>query len=509
MEAEGRKPSPLTPLPEAEGKKPSPLTPLPQGQGKKPAPRTSFSERKGKKPSRPAPLPQGQGNKHSRPAPLPEGPEKNAAPSDFFAVCPRGLQELLAYELQACGARSVRPAPGGAGFDGTLATAYAANLHSRLASRVLWRLTGGAYRNETDLYEMALALAWEDHFRPSQTLRVDVTATRSPLRSLQFATLKIKDAIADRMRERCGERPSVDRSTPDVQVLAHLTDQRADLYLDLSGEALFKRGWRLDKGEAPLKENLAAGLLACSGWSPDTPLHDPFCGSGTIAIEAACIASRRAPGLGRRFAFEKLLGFDARAWRDLLGQARQAVDERARFLISGSDISTRVIETALANARRAGLAHAMGAGSLRFHAADARTAPAPSFTPGSTTEGKPALAPGTTTEGLPSFAPGAPAPGAKEGLIVTNPPYGQQSEPKSATVARLMDRFGDQLKHAYPGWDAWLLSGDRDLPAQLKLKETRRTVLFNGPIECRFYRFELVAGSYRRTRLSNLSPTAS
>jgi putative N6-adenine-specific DNA methylase len=392
--------------------------------------------------------------------------------NDFFAVCPRGLQDVLALELQAGGARSVQPTPGGAGFDGSLATAYAANLHSRLASRVLWRLAGGGYRNESDLYEMARAIAWEEHFRPSQTLRVDVTATRSPLRSLQFATLKIKDAIVDRMRERCGTRPSVERSAPDVQVLAHLTEQRADLYLDLSGEALFKRGWRLEKGEAPLKENLAAGLLACAGWSPDVALHDPFCGSGTIAIEAACIASRRAAGLGRRFAFEKLLGFDARAWRDLQEQAHAAVDQRALFHISGSDISTHVIETALANARRAGLTRSISDGSLSFAAADARTAPAPAFAPD----------------------------GATPGLIVTNPPYGQQSEPKSATVARLMDRFGDQLKRAYPGWDAWLLSGDRNLPAQLKLKETRRTVLFNGPIECRFFRFQLVAGSYRRIR---------
>jgi putative N6-adenine-specific DNA methylase len=403
-------------------------------------------------------------------------------PNDFFAVCPRGLQDLLAQELQACGARSVQPAPGGAGFDGSLATAYAANLHSRLASRVLWRLTGGSYRNESDLYEMARAVAWETHFKPSQTLRVDVTATRSPLRSLQFATLKIKDAVVDRMRELCGDRPSIDRSVPDVQLLAHLTQQRADLYLDLSGEPLFKRGWRLEKGEAPLKENLAAGLLASAGWGPAVPLHDPFCGSGTIAIEAACIATRRAPGLSRRFAFEKLLGFDARAWRELLRQAREAVDEQARFQISASDISTRVIDTALANARRAGLARSIADGSLAFCAADARTAPAPAFAPGGATAGLPV----------------EPPAGAKAGLIVTNPPYGQQSEPKSATVARLMDRFGDQLKRAYPGWDAWLLSGDRDLPAQLKLREARRTVLYNGPIECRFYRFELVAGSYRR-----------
>jgi putative N6-adenine-specific DNA methylase len=396
-----------------------------------------------------------------------------AAARAFFAVCPRGLQDLLAAELQACGATKVAPGPGGAGFDGSLATAYAVNLQSRLASRVLWRLAGGSYRDESDLYELARSVAWEEHFKPSQTLRVDVTATRSPLRSLQFATLRVKDAIADRMRERCGERPSVDRAVPDVQVVAHLAQQRADLYLDLSGEPLFKRGWRLEKGEAPLKENLAAGLLACAGWTPAVALHDPFCGSGTIPIEAACIATRRAPGLARHFAFEKLLGFDARAWRQILVQAREAVDERAPFRISGSDISTRVVQTALANAQRAGLAGSIQAGSLGFSAGDARTAPAP----------------------------------AASGLIVTNPPYGVQSEPKSATVARLMGDLGDQLKQGYAGWDAWLLSADRDLPAQLKLKEARRTVLFNGPIECRFYRFELVAGSYRRVSAHQPAPS--
>jgi putative N6-adenine-specific DNA methylase len=383
--------------------------------------------------------------------------------SAFFAVCPRGLQDLLAAELRACGARAVQPAPGGAGFDGSLLTAYAANLHSRLASRVLWRLAGGPYRNETELYELARSVAWESHFTPMQTLRVDISATRSPLRSLQFAALKIKDAIADRMRERCGARPSVDRAAADVTVVAHLAQLRADLYLDLSGEALFKRGWRLEKGEAPLKENLAAGLLACAGWSPEVALHDPFCGSGTIPIEAACIATRRAPGLARHFAFERLLGFDARGWRGLVEQARDAVDDRGGFRISGADISTRVVQTALANAQRAGLAGAIRSRSLLFTAADARTAAAP----------------------------------AAAGLIVTNPPYGLQSEPKSASVASLMSRFGDQLKRAYAGWEAWPLSGDRDLPAQLKLKEMRRTVLFNGPIECRLYRFELVSGSYR------------
>lgn len=384
----------------------------------------------------------------------------------FFAVCPRGLQELLGEELRGIGAHSPSPVAGGVAFEADLATAWAANLHSRLASRVLWRVAGGSYRDESDLYALAHAVEWEGRFRPDRTLRVDVTAIRSPLRSLQFATLKIKDAIADRMRERCGSRPSIDRERPDVQVVAHLTADRAELYLDLSGEPLFKRGWRADKGEAPLKENLAAALLALSGWSPASPLHDPFCGSGTIPIEAACIATRRAPGLGREFAFRKLLDFDEARWRELRQQALDAIDERAAFRITGRDISTRIVQLAATNAGHAGLAASLRSGQLSFEAGDAREAPAP----------------------------------GGHGTIVTNPPYGIQSEPKSATVARLMSHLGDQLKRAYPGWTAWMLSGDLNLPSQLKLKESRRTVLYNGPIECRLFRFELVAGGYRTAK---------
>ena len=224
----------------------------------------------------------------------------------FFAVCPRGLEPLLADELRSLGARDVATESGGAAFAGALRTAYAANLHSRIASRVLWQVATADVGGEAALYDAARGIAWEDHFDARQTLRVDLNASRSPLRSLDFATLRIKDAIVDRLRDATGERPSIDRSRPDVRVFAYLAGERLTLYLDLSGEPLFKRGWRAEKGEAPLKENLAAALLMLAGWSADVPLLDPFCGSGTIAIEAALIASRRAPGLNRRFGFESL-----------------------------------------------------------------------------------------------------------------------------------------------------------------------------------------------------------
>jgi len=384
-------------------------------------------------------------------------------PQTFFAVCPRGLEPVLADELQRAGAAEIHAESGGVGFTGSLKTGYAVNLHSRIASRVLWQVGRRGYRNEQHLYDATQEVRWHDLMPPQQTLRVDVTAVRSPLASLEFAMLRIKDGIVDRMREVAGERPSIDRTRPDVRVFAYLDATTVTLYVDLSGEPLFKRGWRADKGEAPLKENLAAGLLALAGWTPDVPLLDPFCGSGTIVIEAATIAGGRAPGLNRRFAFERLKGFDSHAWRLLKDAARASVRDEAPALLRGSDISTRVVEQAIENARLAGLDRWLADGRLAFAAVDARQIEAP----------------------------------AEHGLIVSNPPYGEQSAPRSATVPRLMADVAARLKQGFAGWDAWLLTSDRDLPGQMRLQETRKPVLFNGPLECRFFRFTLVKGGYR------------
>ena len=381
----------------------------------------------------------------------------------FFAVCPRGLEAALSQELAAVGAHALRAEAGGVAFSGTLTVAYAANLHSRLASRILWQVGRRGYLTEQHLYDATQEVRWQDLMSAQQTLRVDVTASRSPLQSLEFAMLRIKDGIVDRLRELTGARPSIDRSNPDVRVFAYLDSSTVTLYVDLSGEPLFKRGWRADKGEAPLKENLAAGLLALSGWTPSAPLADLFCGSGTIVIEAASIAAKRPPGLDRRFAFEQLKGFDSHAWRRLKDGARAAIADAAPANLVGSDISTRVIDQAIANAKLAGLQAWLDDGRLHFNAVDARVA----------------------------------VPSAETGMIVTNPPYGEQSAPRSASVGDMMRNVGDRLKQNFAGWEAWFLSSDRQLPRQMRLQETRKAVLFNGPIECRFFRFELVAGGYR------------
>ena len=257
------------------------------------------------------------------------------------------------------------PLPGGVRCRGSLETAYRINLHSRIASRVLLQVAAGRYRSEDDLYRLAHGLPWESWFDSRHTLRVDTTAIRSPLASLAFATLRIKDAIVDRMREKTGARPSVDTANPDVRVQLFLQAGDAVLYLDLSGEPLFKRGWRADagtKGEAPLKENLAAGLLALAGWEPRLPLVDLFCGAGTIVIEAAQIACARPPGFARRFGVENLSFHQPALWQRVRDEAQATMDATARRIAAGepvrigaSDIDAQAAAMTRANLARAGI----------------------------------------------------------------------------------------------------------------------------------------------------------
>ncbi len=373
----------------------------------------------------------------------------------FFAPCPRGLEAALADELARLGAAGIAPVDGGAGFEGPLELACAVNLESRLASRALWKVGGGTYRDERELNALARAIPWPKHFRADRTIRVDVAATRSPLKSLEFATLTVKDAVCDRFRDELGKRPSVDKRAPDVRVHAYLAGREATFYLDTSGEPLFKRGWRRDTEEAPLRENLAAGLIALSGWRPGTAFLDPMCGSGTIAIEAASIAADRAPGLARTFGFQKLAWFDGPTWQRLKQRARDRVKPAPDSpVVFASDRLAAAVAKARANA-----ALAQVAAFVAIEQADALTRPAP-----------------------------APA-----GVIVANPPYGIRLEDK-ARVAAMYPKLGDALKARYAGWTAWLFSGDTDLPKKIGLKAERRIPLWNGAIECRLYGYRIVSG---------------
>ncbi|MDH4062717.1 MAG: THUMP domain-containing protein, partial [Aquincola sp.] len=282
----------------------------------------------------------------------------------LFLPCAQGVEALLADECRRLlgGDVAVREQRGGVSVDGDAIAAMRLNLESRLAQRVLWPLAHGEYRHEQDLYDLARSVRWVDWISSRQTLRVDTTAQRSPLKSLNFATLRIKDAVCDAVREASAERPSVDTSRPDLPLALHLTATHATLYADTSGEALFKRGWRDaqgKKGEAPLKETLAASMLAAAGWqgrAEDGPLFDPCCGAGTIAIEAAQLACDIAPGAMRRFAFERLMPWREHqaAWREMLDAARARVHE-SRVPIFAGDVSFRMTDFATRNAERAGV----------------------------------------------------------------------------------------------------------------------------------------------------------
>jgi putative N6-adenine-specific DNA methylase len=321
----------------------------------------------------------------------------------------------------------------------------------------LWRVGQGPYRDENEIYELAKALDWPRWFRAERTLRVDVAATRSPLTSLEFATLRIKDAVCDRHRTGSGVRPSISKDRPDVRVHAYLTASQATFYVDTSGEPLFKRGYRRASAEAPLRENLAAGLLRLAAWQPGTPLLDPMCGSGTIAIEAALIALDMAPGLKRTFGFQRLAWYDGPTWQRIKQAAQRRAKPAAPAMIWASDNDATAIHQCGLNIAAAGIGAA-----VIVERADTLTRPPP-----------------------------APA-----GTIVSNPPYGVRLAASDA-LAAFYPKLGDALKQRFAGWTAYLLSGDPRLPKLIGLKATRRTPLFNGSLECRFYEYRLIAGSMR------------
>ncbi|WP_233235407.1 THUMP domain-containing protein [Bordetella sp. LUAb4] len=374
-----------------------------------------------------------------------------------FTPCPQGIEEALTAELHALGFDDAEAGRAGARFTADWHGVKRANLYSRLATRVLVQVAYGQVQHEDDLLDLAYATPWERWFGAEHTLRVDTSAIKSPMRSLQYCNLRVKDGICDRLMDREGARPDIDTVRPDARVFSFLTQDTATLYLDTSGESLFKRGWRLDKGEAPLRENLAAGMLALAGWDPSEPLLDPFCGSGTILIEAAWIALGVPPGIARPFGFERMRDFDRRRWHDLKDDARAHIRPRLDTPLYGCDLNPEAIAFARNNAERAWLTE----DTIQFEVADARTLQAP----------------------------------AKSGWIVTNPPYGERLE--AGAEADLWRDWASCLKKQFGGWQLHVISSDMTLPQQLRLKPARRTPLYNGALDCRLFSFELVEAGYR------------
>ncbi|MEN9538415.1 MAG: hypothetical protein RLZZ126_650 [Pseudomonadota bacterium] len=404
----------------------------------------------------------------------------------LFLPCAAGVEDLLLAEVQRVlgGMQSAKQRGGvvlHAGLDAFWPAVQRLNLHSRLAQRVLLRLSETPYRNEKDLYRAAKEVPWEEWFTPRQSIKVEITAQHSPLQSLNFAALTVKDAVCDRFRDTAGGvRPDVDTRWPDMRVFAHLTTDTCTLYLDTSGEPLFKRGWRSDTGDAPLKETLAAAMLEACGWADRVragealPLYDPCCGSGTIAIEAAQIVCGIAPGSQRRFAFEKMIQFESDEWNAIKTEAINA-HQFTEIQVFGSDVAHRMVDFAGRNAERAGVARAL---ELRG---------------------------GDALQRMP--------PLAQPGIILLNPPYGERIAVAGVAgiAAEAVPRFGarelaevdgggeffarlaSHWKSHYAGWTAWMLTPDLKLPGKMRMKESRRVPMWNGPIECRLFRFDITA----------------
>ncbi|CAM8382004.1 COG0116 Predicted N6-adenine-specific DNA methylase [Candidatus Methylopumilus universalis] len=378
----------------------------------------------------------------------------------FFATCPRGLESLLEEELSAQHALKIVVTDGGVSFEGNLDTMYRVNLHSRIATRIMSRVGQGSYATEEDIYKATFKLHWPSWFKVNQTIRVKVTGVKCPLKSLDFVTLRIKDAVCDRFREEGALRPSVSVRDPDVRIHAYLTQDQYQLYLDTSGAPLYQRGFRDVSVIAPLRENLAAGIIMLSGWIPGTPFLDPMCGSGTFLIEAAMMAVNQAPGMRRTFGFQKLTSFDEGLWKKIETEAMNKMKPIEFLDIYGSDMDLRAVRVARHNLKVAGLeevAKVMQSDFIKLE------------------------------------------PPAAEGTLVTNPPYGQRIG-EDEDLKEVYPFWAKHMKESFGGWNTYFLTADLEMPKDMRLKPTKKTPLYNGALECRLFEIKMVAGSNRKPK---------
>jgi putative N6-adenine-specific DNA methylase len=371
---------------------------------------------------------------------------------NFFAICPKGLSEVLEKEIHALGIESTQKISSGVFFDSSWAGCYKVNLHSRVASRVVKPVLDFPAYNSDDIYNNIRQHDFTKYITPDQTLKIDASIKESAITDQRFLAMRVKDAIVDQFREKYGRRPDVDNAKPALRVLIQGRKNEFHVSVDTSGDALFMRGYRLEAGEAPMKENLAAALLMLSEWDRQSPIIDPLCGSGTILIEAAMMAMNIAPGsLRNRFGFMSLQGFEKEAWEQVVEEAIAQEKTELPFLFYGSDIDRKVLRMAKDNARRAGVDHVV------------------EFKPG----------PVATCE-----------PQIEKGMVITNPPYAVRMGDED-NVRDIYRDLSYTLKNRFKGWSAWILSGNKDLIMDLKLKATRRHFTYNGPIECRFLKYEM------------------
>lgn len=385
----------------------------------------------------------------------------------FFATAPKGMEGLLADELRQLGAANVGETRAGVGFQGELTTAYRVCLWSRIANRVLMPVAQFPAADEDALYAGVQEVDWREHLESDGTLAIDFNSLRSAITHTRYGAQKVKDAICDQLRHETGERPSVDRDRPDLRVNVFLCRDQATLNIDLAGESLHRRGYRLEAARAPLKENLAAAILMRAGWptvfQSGGALVDLMCGSGTLPIEAALMAGDIAPGMRRDYwGFQGWKQHDADRWSALLADARRRSEKGYTKIpqLHGYDVDGKVIGIAQENAQRAGLA-----GYIRFEQRAIKDC--------------------------------APAPEGPPGLVVVNPPYGERLG-EGEDLNPLYRSLGDCLKSQYEGWRAAVITSDTELGKALGIRAKRIHKLYNGALECKLLRLELESQWYMK-----------
>jgi putative N6-adenine-specific DNA methylase len=375
----------------------------------------------------------------------------------YFASCPRGLESILSNELESLGAVEIKIVDGGVKFESTTEIMYRANLTSRIATRILCRVANGNYKTEDDLYNAALNVKWESLFDVSHGIKVSTTGVKCPLKSLDFMTLRIKDAVCDQFRSQVNARPNVEIRDPDIRIHLYLEADYFDLYIDTSGQPLYQRGFRKSSVEAPIRENLAAGILALSGWKPGDTLLDPMCGSGTFLIEAAMIALNKAPGLKRNFGFEHWKNFDSVLFKNIKSEYQEQIKPLVFSHIYGSDEDLRAIRVTKGNLEEAGLKIAVELSRKSFNDI---------------------------------VAP------AKEGVLITNPPYGVRIG-EDEDLAKAYPLWASTMKQKLSGWRTYFLTSDLRMPKLMRLSPSKKTPLYNGALDCRLFEIKMVAGSNR------------
>ena len=391
--------------------------------------------------------------------------------NQYFATCAKGVEDLLQKELEWQGVENSKLQTGGVAFSGDIEAALRACMWSRVASRILLQLKSFEISNDDDLYREVISIDWSEHFDTSNTLAIDCFSSHSTVNNSHFATLRVKDAVVDQFMQNAQQRPSIDREAPDIRINVYLSDKQCLIYLDLSGEALHKRGYRATSGSAPLRETLAAAMLYRAKWQSfyeqSLSFYDPMCGSGTLVIEAAMMAADYAPGslrldAGINFGFMQWKQFDHDTWSSILQEAEQKKQAGLQSLptICGSDINEKLVGIARSNLKAAGLSS-----RVKVALQDA-------------TQGLQPCA-GKYHDILP-------------GLIVTNPPYGKRIG-QVQQLRTLYYRFGQQLKQNFNGWTAVVITSESELAKSIGLRAFRKNTLYNGALKSVLYQYRINA----------------